>query len=179
MIETDRLLIRPYEIQDAGNFILEIQNNKAHLADFFFSMLKATENIQGVNQYLSQKQEDWESKKGYACGIFLKDTQKLIGHISIREIDWRIPKGELGYFIYKSYTGQKFSQEALKAFSDWCINKQKFNRIFMKIAPDNIPSIKTAEGCSFKFEGLLRKDYRRREGNLIDMNIYSFISADK
>lgn len=176
MIETARLLIRPYEIQDIECFYSELQKNKDHLDDYFSNMLKIKDDINKVKIYFNQKTADWEARKGYACGIFIKDTEQIIGHISIRDIDWRVPKGELAYFLFKTYTGQKFAVEALFGFRDWCIYEQGLNRLYMKIATDNYPSICTAERCQFEFEGLLKKDYNKKEKTLIDMNIYGFIN---
>ena len=102
----------------------------------------------------------------------------MIGHISIREIDWSIPKGELAHFIFNDFAGNKYSYEALEAFSDFCMNEKEMLRIFMKIAPDNIASKKVAEFCNFDFEGLLKNDYRKRQEILTDMLLYSFTKKD-
>jgi putative acetyltransferase len=85
-----------------------------------------------------------------------------------------VPKGELAYFIFNQFVKQKYSSEALAAFRDWCINEKKVIRLFMKIAPDNLPSIKVAENCNFECEGLLKGDYRKQEKFLTDMKIYGF-----
>jgi RimJ/RimL family protein N-acetyltransferase len=161
MIETERLLIRPYIIEDAAILFNNLHTNKEHLEDYFSLLFKTIKNIEDTEQYLLSKQKDSEERKAFICGIFLKDTLTLIGSISVREIDWRVPKGELAYFIFKE-------------FRDWCFTEHKFCRLFLKIAPDNFASINTAINCDFQFEGLLKKDYRKKEQKLIDMNIYGY-----
>jgi RimJ/RimL family protein N-acetyltransferase len=44
----------------------------------------------------------------------------------------------------------------------------------MKIAEKNAASIKVAERSGFVYEGLLKKDYRKREEELTDMKIYAY-----
>ena len=174
MIETNRLLLRPYKVEDAEAFFKILHTNKEHLEDYFFLLFKTNKTIEDVREYFLSKQKETEDKKGFACGIFLKDTLELIGHISVRDIDWRVPKGELAYFIFKQCTVKKYSIEALESFRDWCFTEHRFCRLYMKISSDNFASIHTAERCNFKFEGRLKNDYRKKEEQLIDMNIYGY-----
>lgn len=174
MITTKRLIIRPYKIEDSDSFFKSVTENHEHLYDYFTNMIKVNGSLELTKKYLEQKEIDWQENKGYACGIFRKEDNQLIGHISVREIDWRVPKGELAYFIFKKYNGNNYASEALTAFKNWCFARKKFNRLFMKIAEENIASIKVAENSGFIHEGLLKKDYRKKEQDLIDMNIYGY-----
>lgn len=174
MIVTNRLLIKPYKQEDSEDFLNALTDNSDHLYDYFANMIKVNDSLESVKKYFEQKELDWKENKSYACGIFKKENNELIGHISVREIDWRIPKGELAYFIFKAHNGNNFGAEALIAFKNWCFAEKKFNRLFMKIAEENIASIKVAKRTGFIYEGLLKKDYRKREQILIDMNIYGY-----
>ncbi|WP_160781532.1 GNAT family N-acetyltransferase [Flavobacterium sp. HBTb2-11-1] len=174
MITTKRLIIRPYKIEDSNSFLESLTENREHLYDYFANMIKVNGDLELTKKYLGQKEIDWQENRGFACGIFTKEDHQLIGHISVREIDWRVPKGELAYFIFKKYNGNNYAAEALTAFKNWCFAEKKFNRLFMKIAVENIASIKVAERSGFIYEGLLKKDYRKKEQDLIDMKIYGY-----
>ncbi|MEZ4935816.1 MAG: GNAT family N-acetyltransferase [Saprospiraceae bacterium] len=179
MIETTRLLIRPFKMEDATIFFEQLNNSKAHLENFFFKTLNANQELQQTREYILQKQKDMENKNGFVCCIFKKDDLQLIGSISVRQIDWVVPKGELAYYIFKPFLGQKYATEALTAFRDWCFTEHQFNRLYLRIATDNLASIKTAEKCGFKLEGVLKNDYRRNNKELIDMNIYGYVGINK
>ncbi|MFK7903892.1 MAG: GNAT family N-acetyltransferase [Chitinophagales bacterium] len=172
MIQTERLLLRPYTATDAEEFLKQMQSNREHLVDYFPNMLRASDSIETTQEYLKQKSIAWSKNKGYSFGVFLKETHQFIGHISVRGIDWRVPKGEIAYFIFKNHTRQGYASETLKGFRDWCFGEKRVTRLFMKIAPSNTASIKVAENCGFLFEGTLLKDYRKREKVLIDMHLY-------
>ncbi|MNK90402.1 ribosomal-protein-L7/L12-serine acetyltransferase [compost metagenome] len=174
MITTKRLIIKPYKEEDSEGFLSALTDNSDHLNDYFANMIKVNDSLESVRKYFEQKDLDWKENKSYACGIFKKESNELIGHISVREIDWRIPKGELAYFVFKQHNGNNYAAEALIAFKNWCFAEKKFNRLFMKIAGENTASIKVAERSGFIYEGLLKKDYRKREQNLIDMNLYGY-----
>lgn len=174
MIETERLILKPYSFDFAEEFYIKFQKDKTYLEDYFSRTLSVTKTLEENEIYFKKKIESYHNKEGFYFGIFLKESDELIGHISVREIDWSVPKGELAYFIFSDFSGQKYSYEALKTFRDFCINEKEMFRIFMKIAPDNIASKKVAEFCGFELEGLLRNDYRKRQKILTDMLLYSF-----
>jgi len=174
MIETERLILKPYSLDFVKEFYTKFQNDKTYLEDYFSKTLSVTKTLEETELYFTKKIESFQNNEGFYFGIFLKESYELIGHISVREIDWTVPKGELAYFIFSDFSGQKYSYEALKTFRDFCINEKEMLRIFMKIAPDNIASKKVAEFCSFELEGLLRNDYRKRQEILTDMLLYSF-----
>lgn len=178
MIHTKRLFLRPYQTNDAECFFEQMQSNNDHLSDYFPNMLNAAHSLEIAQEYFIQKSKAWQENRGYAFGIFLKEGLQFVGHISVREIDWRVPKGEVAYFIFKNHTGQKYASEALKGFRDWCFEEKKFKRLFMKIAPSNIASIATAEKCDFVRERTLKKDYLKRGEEWVDMYLYGYANFD-
>jgi len=175
MIITERLVLKPYSLDFVEEFHHKFRNDESYLLDYFSRTLEATKSLEQTKEYFKNKIESCRNNEGFYFGIFLKETDELIGHISVREIDWTVPKGELAYFIFSDFSGRKYSYEALESFRDWCISEKGLLRIFLKIAPDNIASKKVAEFCNFELEGLLRNDYRKRQEILTDMLLYSFV----
>jgi ribosomal-protein-serine acetyltransferase len=43
------------------------------------------------------------------------------------------------------------------------------NKVYARVDPDNIASIRVLESCGFQQEGLLRKDFRTGDGRLLDV----------
>ncbi|MBK8787525.1 MAG: GNAT family N-acetyltransferase [Chitinophagaceae bacterium] len=175
MIQTERLVIKTFEIVDSENFFEGLKQNKNHLGIAFSNMLRTNATVDQTREYIIRKQEEAKNRSGFAFGIFTKGTLHLIGTISVRDIDWTIPKGEIAFFLFKDFTGQGFATEALMAFRNWCFDIHNFKRLFMRIAIDNIGSIKSAQKCGFQFEGTLRNDYRISDSELSDMNMYGYI----
>jgi len=46
-------------------------------------------------------------------------------------------------------------------------------KVYARISPENIGSIKVVENCGFQREGLLRRDFRTSKGELLDVYMYS------
>ncbi|BAV04231.1 Protein N-acetyltransferase, RimJ/RimL family [Filimonas lacunae] len=179
MIETDRLLVKPYAREDATAFYQNIRANQQYLVDYFTNVVAMAQTMDGVATYFTQKNIDWQTNRGYACGVFTKDDGQLIGHISVRDIEWKVPKAEVAYFIIQSHAGNNYATEALQAFTQWCFAEKQFNRLFMRIGVENIASCKVAQRAGFAAEGLLKKDYRRGGEILTDMLIYGYTGENK
>ena len=169
-------MIRPCLDTDADLYCAKLQADSAHLSAYFSNMISMNTTAEQMRAYFAEKAADWQQGRGYSCGIFLQDSGELIGHVSVREIDLRVPKGELAYFIFSDYTGHRYAAEALLGFRDWCFAEKGMNRLFMKIGLENTGSMKVAESCGFLEEGLLKKDYRTGS-RLVDMKIFGYTAG--
>jgi RimJ/RimL family protein N-acetyltransferase len=74
----------------------------------------------------------------------------LIGFIDIKNIDWNIPKAELGCFIDEGYANKGISAKALKAFTDFCFETYGFKKLFLRTHQSNYPAKKIAEVVALK-----------------------------
>lgn len=88
MIETERLFLKHYSLNFVEEFYIKFQNNKTYLEDYFSKTLNVTKTLKETELYFQKKIESCHKNEGFYFGIFLKETDELIGHISIREIDW-------------------------------------------------------------------------------------------
>lgn len=144
-INTERLYIRPFVEKDFRQFetLLDLysgwQMQKSHARQFFEWHLS------------NYKRMDIEH--GYICfGIFLKDSDKLIGNIGLNEHDdLHVP--ELGYGILEDYRGRGYAKEATKATLLWAKSYFDIPYLVGTADVDNIASQKVLEYCGFMLEG--------------------------
>ena len=108
------------------------------------------------------------------CGFVLDldYSQKLIGFIDIKNIDWEVPKAELGAFIDKNYEGKGIITHHLTHLIDTIVQRHGFKKLLCRIAKENKRSIQVAIACGFLYEGTIKRDYRTTDGRLIDLNYY-------
>lgn len=111
-----------------------------------------------------------ESKLAY--GIYDLSTNTYIGHIFLKDIDWIIPKGQIGYFIDKDWQGSGLITKALQAFSQHCFDIWNLKKLYLRTALGNIGSQRVALKAGFELEGILRSDFKTAEGKLIDVHYY-------
>jgi RimJ/RimL family protein N-acetyltransferase len=93
-------------------------------------------------------------ENGYIClGIFLKDTDRLIGNIGLNEHDdLYVP--EFGYGILEAYRGKGYAKEVVKATLCWAKSYFDIPYLVGTAEVNNIASRKVLEHCGFELEGI-------------------------
>ncbi|SEN30353.1 Protein N-acetyltransferase, RimJ/RimL family [Terribacillus saccharophilus] len=143
MIETNRLLIRPYTIEDMH--FLESLVSDPQVVRFIGNGKPRTKEGARLffNWNLSQMKED----QLFGLQVLVEKTSgDLIGHAGLvpQEVDG-VTEIEVGYWIAPAYWGMGFATEAAAAFRDIAFERLNEDRIIALIYPDNIASCRVAE----------------------------------
>lgn len=90
---------------------------------------------------------------------FIQWQNKIVGRIGFVSLSGSNNHGEVGYWLDKNANGNGLMTEAFKlleknAFVDW-----GYNRIELKIDPDNKKSLGVAKRMSFVQEGVMRGEH--------------------
>ncbi|MDR6549212.1 GNAT family protein [Paenibacillus qinlingensis] len=126
----------------------------------------------------SQREED----KRYAFGIFLKETQQLIGDIALFEVQ-RGPhqKCILGYSMDQAHNGKGYMTEAIQLILKYAFEEVGLQRVEAGVMPRNVGSIRVLEKAGFQQEGLNRKlleiNGKREDHLLFAMLAEDFLKA--
>lgn len=149
ILETDRLILRAWEITDLDDFFeyasVEGVGEKA-----------GWEHHKSKDKSLTILKMFIEKKKVFA--IVLKENQKVIGSIGIEELSEELDKDldnllgrELGYVLNKDYWNKGIMKEAISKVVDYCFNTLKLNFLMASYFNHNIASKKVLENLNFKF----------------------------
>ena len=149
ILETDRLILRAWEITDLDDFFeyasVEGVGEKA-----------GWEHHKSKDKSLEILKMFMEEKKIFA--IVLKENQKAIGSIGIEELGEELDKDldnlsgrELGYVLNKDYWNKGIMTEAVSKVVDYCFNTLKLNFLMASYFNHNIASKKVLEKLNFKF----------------------------
>lgn len=170
--------IRHIKAEDKDAFYHLVQNNKERLADYFPITIEkaATPEIAAasINMYNMLLQQN----ELYTLMLETQDDQQLIGIIFIKNIDQKTKKCELGYFIDKDAEGKGMMSFAVKNALDMAFNKLNLNKVYCRIDVDNARSNNIMLKNGFKLEGVLRQDFCKSDGNLVDLNYYGLLKND-
>ena len=177
-IETDRTILKRYKAGDGKIFYDIIEKNRNRMIDSFPIMLSNTHDEISAEYYIRKRVKEWEEQSAFNFGIWLKDNGEYTGHISIKNIDWVIPRGEIAYIISGEYEGKGIMTEALSAIIKFGFENLSMNRLILRIMTDNNRSYELAERCGFLREGILRKDHKTYEGELVDLYYYGITRKD-
>ena len=165
-LETVRLLIRPFQEEDADAFFACCQNpnlgNNAGWAPH-----KTIEESRKILQDVFIGQENiW--------AMILKDAQQLIGSIGIVPD----PKREnpqvrmLGYWLDEAHWGKGYMTEAVQAILNYGFNELQLSLITANCYPHNKRSQQVLERNGVIYEGVLHQAELTYNGNIFDHLCY-------
>jgi ribosomal-protein-alanine N-acetyltransferase len=173
MIETERLLLRPFNLDDAPR-VKELAG-EWEIAETTATIPHTYEN--GVaEEWIETHAETFEKDQGVTFAIVLKKNGILIGAIDIlvRMIhEW----AELAYWIGKPYWNQGYCTEAAKEVLRYGFDQLGVNRIYARHMTKNPASGRVLQKIGMTREGILRQALKRF-GKFEDAVLYSILQDD-
>ena len=144
-IETERLIIRNYELKD-----------KDDLCEYMLQRVNS--EFERYPDFTAEKADSeikyrMESDEFYA--VELKDSKKVIGNIYLGKRDFN--SRELGYVLNENYHRQGYITEGCIAVIEYMF-KAGVHRIYAECAPQNTPSWKVMEKVGMEREAHFRKN---------------------
>lgn len=172
MLETERLLLRPFTLADAPR-VFEL----ACVPEVAATAL----NI--PHPYPEPLAAEWiakhpsEAKKGmHVFALTRKPDGLLIGGISLG-ITHRHHRAELGYWLGLPYWNQGYATEAVRRLIAWGFTEHKLNRIFAQHFAGNPASGRVMQKAGMTLEGVLR-DCIQKDDVYHDTPMYSILRAE-
>jgi len=177
-MEFSHFKLRLAEPEDATAFFQLIDRNRPRLEDFFSGTVARTRTPEDTQAYIEEIMQRIAARTYFP--YFLIDTKRpgFVGLIDVKNIDWNIPRAELGCFIDREYAGQGIASDAFRYVVKHLIDDLGFEKLFLRTSPANLSAIALAEKTGFKQEGLLRHDYKTTKGELVDMVYYGLVKEE-
>ena len=168
----DHFTLRLLTLDDLDPYFELVQRNRERLADHFVGTVSRTSTLEEAQEFVEEMIRHTISNTYFPYVIIDDNESSIVGFIDLKSIDWSIPKTQIGFYIDEAYAGKGIISEAIQIISNHCFEEKGFEKLFMRIHPDNIAACKVAEKCGFELEGTIRKEYRTIEGELIDLLYY-------
>ena len=149
VIETERLILRPFEQSDLDDF-------------YEYASVEGVGEMAGwkhhENKEKSQSILDLFISEDKTFAIVLKENNKVIGSLGVEEYGMEQALSEffdyngreIGYVLSKDYWGKGLMPEAVKAVIDYLFNVQKLDFLTCGYYEFNNQSKKVQEKCGFK-----------------------------
>lgn len=169
---TERTVFRRVREGEGAAFHKMFQNNHVRLKDFFWSIAEKVNTEADCEIWVRDRLAAWLRNEAYFFGVWDKDSAKLIGFISLENVDWSIPRSEVEFFIDKDYAQQGIMTEVLNKLVDFAFDQLKMQKIAIRTAMEYYPPQRLARKCGFNREGDLRAEYRRPSGEMMDIMLF-------
>lgn len=175
-MEFENYNIRIIKKEDTQSYFELIENNRPRLEDFISGIVSKTKCIQDTEVFIDEIIEKNTNEAYYPYVIIETISNEMIGFFDVKNIDWNIPKAEIGYFIDKNHTGKGIAKNTLNEIVSHFFSNHKFSKFLLRIHCENKASINVAEKCGFINEGTIRRDYKKTNGEIVDMMYFGKIN---
>lgn len=106
-------------------------------------------------------------------GLFLRGTGTLVGRSDIHNIDWSVPKCEIGYWVRARFARQGYITEAVAAITAYALDVLGARRVEIRCDIDNERSTGVPRRLGFIHEATLPNDRRHpRTGRVSDTMVF-------
>ena len=168
------IAIVPAAISHAAALADFVQHNLAHLHAYLPAVAELA-SIDAATEYLHAVQE-WAAD-GDVLEWYIFSGATLCGSIRVKDIDTCDRKAKVGYFLGKEFEGKGIMTAAVRLILDYCFNVLQLNRMELRCAANNTPSMAVARRLGFTLEGVLRQD-ECLHGVFVDQQVYGLLRAE-
>jgi len=161
-LECERLVVRPYAVDDAATYLALCLRNKAHLLPYEEGnpALGVTTHAE-AEVLLRAFSADWTARRAFFLGAWARDTGELVAQVYVGVVSWTLPELEIGYFVDVDHEGRGLATEAVGAALVYAFEHLGAQRVRLYCDETNARSWRLAERCGFVREGHLRQTQRR------------------
>ena len=174
-IETDRLILRQFTMEDAEPMFRNWANDDEvtkHLTWPTHSDVEVTKMV------LSDWTSHYAKPDFYNWAIVLKENGgEPIGNISVVRINHNTECAAMGYCMSRAHWRKGVMPEALKAVVDFLFDEVGFNRIEAEHDVNNPASGRVMEKAGLRYEGTLRQSGRNNQG-IVDLVWRAILRSD-
>lgn len=174
-IETDRLILRQFTMEDAPAMFRNWANDDEvtkHLTWPTHSDVEVTKMV------LSDWTSHYAKPDFYNWAIVLKENGgEPIGNISVVRINHNTECAAMGYCMSRAHWRKGVMPEALKAVVDFLFDEVGFNRIEAEHDVNNPASGRVMEKAGLRYEGTLRQSGRNNQG-IVDLVWRAILRSD-
>ncbi len=152
ILETERLLLRPFEMSDADELFEMDKNPNVH--DYLWQ--KPVEHIDEVYAYIEMVQKQYQENGIGRFSTILKETNELIGWTGIKFVNDHIENGntnfyDYGYRLNPKFWGKGYATEASIAWLDYGFNQMSIQEMNAYTHAENSASNRVLEKIGMTF----------------------------
>lgn len=181
-LETERLILRPYRVEDGAVYYEVCQRNQDHLLPFEAGNPALEVHTPEQAEILIRHfMAGWAARNALFLGAWEKTTGSFAAQIYIGPVDWELPEFEIGYFVDVEHQGRGYVTEAVRAALKWLFEDMGAHRVRLGCNEMNERSWRVAERCGFVREGHLRqtrKHVLREDGTYSGDYLYGLLRSE-
>lgn len=171
-LETPRLILRPFtmsDLDDVWAYASDPEVTRYTIFDFHQDRTTTEEYLSSV---LTRSTGD-----SHLFALEHRETHRVLGGCSIRNLDRRNSHAEMGYALARAYWNQGYATEAVRAVIAFGFRELDLNRVEAKCVPQHTASWRVMHKAGMTYEGILRQA-EFFKGKFQDLAVYSILRSE-
>lgn len=168
--------IIPIHPKDGWNICNFAVANEDRLKRYFPKTLEQNLTPDLSNIFVVKKAKQFETKEEFLFTLRENESNKLIGLVYLKEVDWNKKQGEFAYCIDYNFEGKGITSHAIKVLSDYAFDEIGLKTLQIIVYKTNIASVKVAENCNFIWKKTLKNEFTPTGEKALDMELYELYS---
>jgi RimJ/RimL family protein N-acetyltransferase len=176
--ETERLLIRvprPGDGAEINEAVLESLDNLRA----WMPWAQGEQTVDSSEEALRQAVIDFLARESMRLSLYRKSDGLLVGSSGLHNIDWTVPRFEIGYWVRNSMQGQGYITEAVTGITAFAFEILNAERIEIRCDAENERSAAVARRAGYTLEACLHRQCRSADGSsLRDTLLFAMIRSE-
>lgn len=160
---TARLYMRAPQLNDAMD-VWGAVSQSAPVLNRWIVWAQREMSIEMTEKKVRQAVADFIGREKLAFYIFLEETGEFLGCARLYDIDWRIRKFALDYWLDTKFEGHGYMTEAVKGLADFALEQLGAERIEFACDEKHSKARAVAKRAGFELEGVLHKNALSADG---------------
>ena len=176
-VETERLVIRCWQPQDAALGKEAIDASREHLREWMPWADTEPEPLAVTIKRLRQFRAMFDLDKDYVYAVFNKDEDQVVGGSGLHT---RLGENarEIGYWIHVGHINRGYATEVSSALTKVAFEIDGMDRVEIHCSPRNLASTAVPRKIGFVHEATLRRRGPIKDGQPVDSMIWSMHADD-
>lgn len=178
-LRTARLLLRRPSPADAEASLAAQLASRTELRRWMV-WAQAEPTLEQIRENLMAAAERFDAGEELRYHVWDAAGHEMLGSSGFHALDWRVPKGEIGYWIATPHAGQGYALEVAEALTNLTLTPQAsgglgFRRLEIRCDAENERSRRIPERLGYTLDACLRNDSVAADGSraLRDTLIFS------
>ena len=171
ILESERLVLRPYTSADAGRYLAMWIENSGHLREFIPAEVARLRSRAEMATHIGWLAAEMDASRLFVFGAWTKFGE-FVGEAYLANPSVDLRELELGYFLTRTAMGKGFATEAARRVIDFAFQDLKADRLWAHIAADNEGSIGVVVRCGFQLIERRSDGQEKKDGSVVDLLIY-------
>lgn len=173
MLETERLILRPPELDEATR-IQELADDPDVAG--MVSPMPFPYTLESAESWIRSVHAEIDAGEAYPFVIVRKTDNLLIGAVEVGN-EVRHQRGEMGYWLGKAYWGAGYASEAARRVVQFGFEVVGLNRIFATHYAHNPASGRVMQKIGMSYEGTMRGHIVKWDKS-VDLLIYAILRSE-